>query len=161
MQLHFKAFYLPLFLHRWIHTARDVLLLNFICLLEIYILSLRRSNNQAMTICKQAMRHLINNWRFKGNRTLFLCVRSNGHHNTELKSVKTQLVLKDSIIHVRPKLKLSMQNDLIFLINILFTALDPFGILKHFLRQTIMADVNVLLWFFHFNISLCLVLRNG
>jgi hypothetical protein len=38
---------------------------------------------------------------------------------------------------------------------LLFTAFDPFGILKHFLRQTIMADVNVLLWFFHFNISLC------
>jgi len=30
----------------------------------------------------------------------------------------------------------------------LFTAVDPFGILKHFLRQTIMADVNVLLCFF-------------
>jgi hypothetical protein len=52
---------------------------------------------------------LLNNWRFKGNRTLFLCVRSNGHHNTELKSVKTQLVLKDTIIHVRPKLKWSMR----------------------------------------------------
>jgi hypothetical protein len=38
---------------------------------------------------------------------------------------------------------------------LLFTAFDHFGILKHFLRQTIMADVNVLLWFFHFNISLC------
>ena len=32
----------------------------------------------------------------------------------------------------------------------LFTAFDPFGILKHFLRQTIMADVNVHLWFFFF-----------
>ena len=58
------------------------------------------------TICKQAMRHLINNWRFKGNRTLFLCVRSNGHHNTELKSVKTQLVLKDSIMHRPSKIKM-------------------------------------------------------
>ena len=38
---------------------------------------------------------------------------------------------------------------------LLFTAFDPFGILKHFLRQTIIADVNVLLCFFHFNISLC------
>ena len=38
---------------------------------------------------------------------------------------------------------------------LLFTAFDPFGILKHFIRQTIMANVNVLLWFFHFNISLC------
>ena len=38
---------------------------------------------------------------------------------------------------------------------LLFTAFDSFGILKHFIRQTIMANVNVLLWFFHFNISLC------
>jgi hypothetical protein len=38
---------------------------------------------------------------------------------------------------------------------LLFTAFDPFGILKHFLRQTIMADVNVLLWFFHFCKDLC------
>ena len=37
-----NAFYLPIFLHRWIHTKRDVLLLNVICLLEIYILSLSR-----------------------------------------------------------------------------------------------------------------------
>jgi hypothetical protein len=38
---------------------------------------------------------------------------------------------------------------------LLFTAFDPFGILKHFLRQTKMVDVNVHLCFFHFNISLC------
>ena len=38
---------------------------------------------------------------------------------------------------------------------LLFTAFDPFGIVKHFFRQTIMADVNVLLVFFHFNIGLC------
>jgi hypothetical protein len=38
---------------------------------------------------------------------------------------------------------------------LLFTAFDPFGILKHFLRQTIMTDVNVLLWFFHFCKDLC------
>jgi hypothetical protein len=58
------------------------------------------------TICKQAMRHLIENWRFKGNRTSFLCVRGNGHHNTELKSVKTQLVLKGSIMHRSSKIKI-------------------------------------------------------
>jgi len=38
----------------------------------------------------------------------------------------------------------------------LFTAFEcPFGICKHILRQTIMADVYEFCVFFHFNISLC------
>ena len=49
----------------------------------------------------------------------------------------------------------AFDHPIVLSVLLLFTAFDPFGILKHFLRQTIMVDVNVHLCFFHFNISLC------